>query len=119
LTPDLFESLGESQSPSRESLGPGAVVLRAFASASADALLAQVEEVVAQAPLRHMLTPGGLRMSVAMTNCGALGWVSDRGGYRYDGIDPDSGRPWPRMPDIFARLAFEAASQAGFDGQRL
>lgn len=116
MTFDLFECVGETQPPSRESLGPGACVLRAFAGSRAEALLAQVQDVIAQAPLRHMLTPGGLRMSVAMTNCGALGWISDRGGYRYDGIDPDSGRPWPRMPDLFLQLASEAASQAGFEG---
>ena len=63
-----------------------------------------------------MVTPGGFRMSVAMTNCGALGWVSDPSGYRYDPLDPESGNPWPRMPDSFARLAQDAAAQAGFEG---
>jgi alkylated DNA repair protein (DNA oxidative demethylase) len=92
------------------------VVLRAFASPCADALLARVQEVTDEAPLRHMVTPGGLRMSVAMTNCGALGWVSDRKGYRYDRVDPESGRPWPRMPDVFSQLAAEAGAQAGFEG---
>jgi len=72
--------------------------------------------VLAGAPLRHMVTPGGFRMSVAMSNCGALGWVSDASGYRYDGIDPGSGRPWPAMPAVFAELAARAAAEAGFQG---
>jgi DNA oxidative demethylase len=75
-----------------------------------------VAQVAAQAPFRHLTTPGGHRMSVAMTNCGALGWVSDRSGYRYDAIDPDSGKPWPRMSNAFLELAVSAAAQAGFDG---
>src|SRR3989441_52300 len=68
------------------------------------------------APFRHMVTPGGYRMSVAMTNCGAAGWVTDRTGYRYDSHDPQTGRPWPAMPDVFADLAAQAAARAGFDG---
>jgi alkylated DNA repair protein (DNA oxidative demethylase) len=55
-------------------------------------------------------------MSVAMTNCGQVGWVSDRRGYRYDSIDPDSGRPWPPMPLLLQRLAARAAAMAGFAG---
>jgi alkylated DNA repair protein (DNA oxidative demethylase) len=70
--------------------------------------------VVEAAPFRHMLTPNGRRMSVAMTNCGAVGWVSDRAGYRYDACDPESGRPWPPMPDVFGQLALQAAERAGF-----
>lgn len=70
-------------------------------------------EVTTAAPFRHMLTPGGFRMSVAMTNCGRRGWVSDRSGYRYDPIDPDSGRRWPAMPAAFLSLAGEAAASAG------
>jgi alkylated DNA repair protein (DNA oxidative demethylase) len=71
---------------------------------------------VAQAPFRHLVTPGGFRMSVAMTNAGPLGWVSDRRGYRYDPIDPDSGKPWPSMPSAFLQLAATAAAHAGFVG---
>lgn len=97
-------------------LGPGAVVLRGFAIPDEAALLAALEEVIAQAPLRHMVTPGGYRMSVAMTNCGALGWVTDRTGYRYDAADPQSGKPWPRMPASFERLAAGAGARAGFVG---
>jgi DNA oxidative demethylase len=110
---DLFEM------PAAEArqlpLGTGAVLLRGFATSDELALLADVQRVAAQAPFRHMVTPGGFRMSVAMTNCGALGWVTDRTGYRYDAVDPESGRKWPRMPDSFLRLAASAAEQAGFE----
>ena len=88
-----------------------AVLLRAFAP---DDMPAGIEEIAAAAPFRHMVTPGGFRMSVAMTNCGALGWVSDRKGYRYSPVDPDTGLPWPAMPPTFLRLANEAAAAAGF-----
>lgn len=91
-------------------------ILRGFACAEDKALLESVAQVAAQARFRHLTTPGGHRMSVAMTNCGALGWVSDRSGYRYDTIDPDSGKPWPRMSNAFLELAISAAAQAGFDG---
>jgi alkylated DNA repair protein (DNA oxidative demethylase) len=114
MTMDLFEDVEASDTPAMEPLEPGAVVLRRFAMARDAELLAAVLEVIEQAPLRHMVTPGGFRMSVAMTNCGELGWVTDRTGYRYDAIDPESGRPWPSMPAAFMRLAAEAASQAGF-----
>ena len=102
--------------PRLEPLAPGAVVWRAGARPCAAALLAAVAEVTEQAPWRHLTTPGGFRMSVSMTSCGPLGWVSDRRGYRYDPIDPDSGRPWPPMPEVFMRLAQTAARQAGFEG---
>jgi len=112
---ELFDSQAlEREAPALEPIEAGAIVLRRFACADEDALLSAVNEVIAQSPLRQMQTPGGYRMSVAMTNCGALGWVSDRSGYRYDPIDPDDGQPWPAMPDVFARLATEAAAQAGF-----
>lgn len=91
-------------------------VLRGFACSEEKALLEGVAKVAARAPFRHLATRGGHRMSVAMTNCGALGWVSDLSGYRYDAIDPESGKRWPRMPDSFVRLAEEAAAQAGFGG---
>jgi alkylated DNA repair protein (DNA oxidative demethylase) len=96
-------------------LGPGAVLLRSFATPDEVPLVAELQEVIARAPLRHMITPGGYQMSVAMTNCGALGWVTDRTGYRYDAIDPQSGEPWPPMPASFLRLAADAAAHAGFD----
>ena len=97
-------------------LGPGACLLRGFALGRDQALLDGVQAVLVQAPLRRMITPGGLQMSVAMTNCGALGWVSDRAGYRYAPLDPSSGRPWPQMPEVFAELAADAAAAAGFAG---
>jgi alkylated DNA repair protein (DNA oxidative demethylase) len=97
-----------------EPIAAGAVVLRQFVGADDDALLAQMARVLAEAPWRRMVTPGGLTMSVAMTNCGTVGWVSDRSGYRYDPIDPASGRPWPAMPDAFASLARRAAAAAGY-----
>ncbi|MDO5691544.1 MAG: DNA oxidative demethylase AlkB [Pseudomonadota bacterium] len=97
-------------------LGPRAVVLRGFALHWARALWPALKQVVAQAPWRHMQTPGGQRMSVALTNCGAFGWVSDRHGYRYSALDPDSGQPWPALPASFAGLAAQAALAGGFDG---
>src|SRR5881394_1081477 len=111
---DLFAD-GYAQ-PGRETLGPGAVLLRSFASSRAGALLAALEEVVQRSPFRFMTTPGGHRMSVAMTNCGAVGWVTDQSGYRYDSHDPQTGGCWPAMPDVFADLAAQAAARAGFDG---
>ena len=116
MTPDLFESLDTERPdvPAAEALAEAAVVLRGFALPAEAALFDGMRQVLAQAPLRHMVTPGGFRMSVAMTNCGALGWVSDRRGYRYAPRDPDSGRPWPAMPAAFERLAEQAAAQAGF-----
>lgn len=99
-----------------EPLAPGAVVLRGFARHGELPLLADLADVVTAAPFRHMITPGGFRMSVAMTSCGALGWVTDRTGYRYEAEDPESGRAWPRMPGSFLRLAMAAATRAGFEG---
>lgn len=99
----------------RQSLGAGAWLLRGCAAAQAAELFADIAAVIAVAPLRHMITAGGQRMSVAMTNCGALGWVSDRSGYRYVACDPVSGRPWPPLPAAFLRLARTAALDAGFD----
>jgi len=96
-------------------LGAGAVLLSGFALPGAAALLAEVRRVAAMAPFRHMATPGGFRMSVAMTNCGSAGWITDRKGYRYGSLDPDSGLPWPALPTAFADLAVRAASAAGFD----
>jgi alkylated DNA repair protein (DNA oxidative demethylase) len=97
-------------------LAEGAVLLKGHALARAEALLAAVAQVERAAPWRHMVTPGGLSMSVAMSNCGRLGWVSDRRGYRYADHDPLSGRPWPAMPGVFMTLAQEAARDAGFAG---
>jgi alkylated DNA repair protein (DNA oxidative demethylase) len=95
-------------------LGDGAVLLRSFAAAEAPALIEAVGAVSLLSPFRHMITPGGHRMSVAMTNCGAAGWVTDRTGYRYDPRDPETGKTWPPMPKVFASLALRAAAEAGF-----
>ena len=104
------------QVPSREALAVDAVVLRQYAGRRADVLLHALDDVLRQAPLRRMSTPGGHPMSVRTSNCGRLGWVSDRGGYRYDALDPQSGRAWPAMPAAFERLARRAAAAAGFPG---
>ncbi|NIJ64241.1 alkylated DNA repair protein (DNA oxidative demethylase) [Sphingomonas leidyi] len=111
---DLFDKLATSEP--REALGEGAVLLRGYALSEAPALLSALDQLVSQAPFRHMVTPGGYAMSVAMTNCGAAGWVTDRSGYRYDAIDPHTGRPWPVMPACFAGLATAAAETAGYPG---
>jgi alkylated DNA repair protein (DNA oxidative demethylase) len=92
------------------------VLLRRYACAHAADLLAAVKVIAAAAPFRHLETPGGQRMSVAMTNCGAQGWISDRRGYRYGPHDPLSGQPWPPMPASFVTLAREAAAHAGYPG---
>jgi alkylated DNA repair protein (DNA oxidative demethylase) len=97
-------------------LADGAMLLGGFALGVERAVLAALDAVVAGAPFRFLVTPGGHRMSVAMTNCGDAGWVSDRTGYRYDAMDPDSGRRWPAMPVVFADLATRAAERAGFGG---
>jgi len=114
---DLLDAL-EPARPTRahELLCEGAVILRGFASAEAPRLLAEVSAVSAAAAWRHMSTPGGFRMSVAMTNCGRVGWVSDASGYRYDARDPLTGRAWPVMPASLAELAARAAAQAGYAG---
>jgi alkylated DNA repair protein (DNA oxidative demethylase) len=115
LTTDLFESVADAR-PSREAMAEGAVLLRGFARPVECQLIAALNEIVAQVPFRRMFTPGGHQMSVAMTNCGDAGWVTDRGGYRYDGVDPESGKPWPPMPAGFRDLARQAAAEGGFNG---
>ena len=110
---DLFEALDDAR-PSREAMADGAVLLRGFARTVEHDLIAALQAVTAQAPFRRMFTPGGHQMSVAMTNCGSAGWVTDRSGYRYDGADPVSGQPWPAMPHVFLDLAERAAAEAGF-----
>ena len=108
---DLFT---ESYAQNAHAIAEGATLLHGFAAGAAPTLLQAIEDVVAAAPLRHMITPGGYRMSVAMTNCGAAGWVTDRSGYRYDARDPLTGKPWPAMPGIFSDLARRAAAAGGF-----
>lgn len=107
----LFDTDGET-----EALGPGATLLRGRARAVAPVLLAEIEQIAARAPFRHMTTPGGFEMSVAMTNCGTAGWLTDRKGYRYGTTDPATGQPWPPMPPAFLALARDAAAEAGYAG---
>jgi alkylated DNA repair protein (DNA oxidative demethylase) len=115
VTADLFESVADVR-PSREVMAEGAVLLRGFAQPVEAELITALRDIAAQAPFRHMATPGGYQMSVAMTNCGRYGWVTDRRGYRYDANDPETAKPWPAMPASFRQLAGQAAAKAGFDG---
>ena len=108
---DLFEN---ESSGERETVGPQAFILRGFALSVAHELLAKIAFVESISPFRHMTTPGGFTMSVGLTNCGQLGWTSDRRGYRYSSIDPVTGNPWPAMPNEFLVLAKSAANEAGF-----
>src|SRR5437764_12958120 len=108
---DLFEPVSRDLA-----LADGAMLLGGFARLVEAPLLAALSDVMAAAPFRHMGTPGGYRMSVAMTNCGAAGWITDRSGYRYDPVDPETGLRWPEMPAVFADLATRAASAAGYAG---
>lgn len=110
---DLFADI---EMPVVVALAEGATLLRGFAAPVAEELWAAIAQVLDSAPLRHLVTPGGLRMSVAMSNCGALGWTSDQRGYRYSSLDPESGLAWPAMPASFAKLARDAAERAGFPG---
>ncbi len=113
LTLDLFpEDRGKMP------LDNGAFVLGGFASEQAEALLQHIAAIAAAAPFRQLVTPGGKTMSVAMTNAGKLGWVSDRRGYRYEPADPLSGKRWPAMPETFRALALEAAAAAGYSDFR-
>ena len=99
----------------RTSLGPQAGLLHGFALPRAEALLAAIDDIAAQAPFRHLVTPGGHVMQVAMTNSGTFGWCSDRRGYHYDRLDPESRKPWPALPAVLLQLAAEAAGELGFD----
>ncbi|HUL05493.1 MAG TPA: DNA oxidative demethylase AlkB [Candidatus Acidoferrum sp.] len=112
---DLFDGKVDADDR-REQPAFTPTVLRGFALQFTDRLLAELDRIAAVAPFRRMVTPGGFTMSVAMTNCGSAGWVTDRTGYRYDPVDPASGKPWPPMPAVLRDLATTAAAQAGFAG---
>lgn len=112
MTADLFDTLPAEQSTTL--IAPGAALLHGFARDVDGLLLQALEVVIGQAPLRHLVTPGGHTMSVAMSNCGPLGWVSDVRGYRYARHDPQSCKPWPVMPAIWLELAARAAAEAGY-----
>ncbi|MGN6388434.1 MAG: DNA oxidative demethylase AlkB [Burkholderiaceae bacterium] len=117
MTLDLFDAADLADAGGwTEPLADGAAVLRRFALPAAPVLLAAVGRIAAAVPFRQLTTPGGRRMAVATTSCGALGWTSDQDGYRYVAADPRTGNPWPPMPDAFRALAAEAASAAGFAG---
>jgi DNA oxidative demethylase len=115
LTADLFAAVSDLRPP-REAMADGAVLLRGFVQPFESELIANLRAIVAEAPFRRMFTPGGHQMSVAMTNCGNAGWITDETGYRYDGIDPNSAKPWPAMPSVFRTLAEAAADEGGFAG---
>jgi alkylated DNA repair protein (DNA oxidative demethylase) len=107
---ELFEEPAQGN----RTLGSGTVLLSGFARDNAGELLAAIRLVERDAPFRHMTTPGGWKMSVAMTNCGARGWMTDQTGYRYYAHDPQTDRPWPAMPAVFQMLARHAAKEAGY-----
>ena len=111
-----MDSLFGESALEREQLEEGAVLLRGFARDEAAALVDEVARIERDAPARHLVTPGGYTMSVAMTNCGRVGWVSDRKGYRYDRLNPDTGKAWPALPDPLLDLAVRAAAEGGFAG---
>jgi alkylated DNA repair protein (DNA oxidative demethylase) len=113
MSASLFE-LEPAEPLPRDILGEGTAVLGGFALEVEDELLSSLQGIVDQSPFRNMVTPGGFRMSVAMTNCGRFGWVTDRTGYRYDEIDPEVGRAWPDMPPVFRELAASAAGRSGW-----
>ena len=114
MTLSLFDEDHGVVVGANEWLASQACVLRGRVLAQADDILSAIESITTAAPFRHLVTPGGTTMSVAMSNCGALGWVSDRRGYRYSPHDPLSGQRWPAMPDSFQHLARQAAEAAGF-----
>lgn len=116
---DLFENdLFENTDEQILHIADGAMLLRRFALINEVHLLNDLKSIIAKSPLRHMVTPGGFTMSVAMTNCGKLGWISDKKGYRYDALDPNTGSgiaaPWQTMPMSFLQLANNAAAEAGY-----
>jgi len=92
------------------------MLLRGFARDIETELITTLRDLAGRAPFRHMVTPGGHQMSVAMTNCGSAGWVTDINGYRYDAVDPETGERWPDMPVILRDLAERTANRAGFSG---
>src|SRR5438105_1068127 len=116
LMPDLPTDAGVAEEHREEVIAPGAVLLRGFALPFVDNVLAVLGDITAQAPFRHMTTPWGAAMSVAMTNCGEAGWLTGHAGYRYDRIDRETGQPWPAMPECFRELASRAADRAGYPG---
>lgn len=110
---DLFDLIPVETRPNQV-IAEGAMLMPGLALPFVPALLDAIDSIAAVSPFRHMVTPGGYAMSVAMTNCGDAGWITDRAGYRYDAIDPETRKPWPKLPDCFLVLAEQAAAQAGY-----
>lgn len=113
---DLFDDLPLAADELRTPIAPGAVLLRGLGRADDVAMLAAVETVIAQAPLRHMQTPGGHTMSIQTSRCGSMGWVSEPGGYRYAASNPQTRQPWPAIPPGLVDFAVRAAAEAGYPG---
>jgi alkylated DNA repair protein (DNA oxidative demethylase) len=119
MNPTTFDLFADAepepeQQPRHEPIGEQSCVLRGFALPWLDRLLPALDAVLTAAPFRQMVTPGGFTMSVALSSCGTLGWTTDRSGYCYTCNDPQTGQPWPEMPDVFLQLAQAAAQAAGF-----
>ncbi|KJZ40048.1 MULTISPECIES: DNA oxidative demethylase AlkB [Pseudomonas] len=114
ITLDLFADTEPEQPPRRLQIGEQSCVLRGFALPRLDPLLIALDAILAAAPFRQMVTPGGFTMSVALSSCGTWGWTTDRSGYQYTRDDPQTGNPWPEMPEVFFELAQAAAREAGF-----
>jgi alkylated DNA repair protein (DNA oxidative demethylase) len=112
----LFDEVGENGHRGIEGLAEGAAILRGFVGDDVERVVSDIVAITKAAPFRHMVTPNGSEMSVAMTNCGEFGWVSDRKGYRYDAADPTTGKPWPSVPASFLSLSARAAEAGGFPG---
>jgi DNA oxidative demethylase len=111
---DLFDDLPLPTEDLQTALAPGALLMRGFGRAGDVDILQAVESVIAQAPLRHLQTPGGYTMSIQTTRCGSMGWVSEPGGYRYAASNPGTQQPWPTMPPCLLDFAVRAATEAGY-----
>jgi alkylated DNA repair protein (DNA oxidative demethylase) len=116
VTFDMFSDEPLPSEPAIEQIGPESCVLRGFAKPWIEAMLDALQSIIAQAPFRHMVTPGGFTMSAALSSCGSFGWTTDRHGYHYGATDPQTDQPWPPIPDVFMELALSAAHTAGFPG---
>ncbi len=103
-----------NEQASTEVIDNDAIILKGFVRAKANQLVKDAELISQQSPFRTMTTPGGGKMSVAITNCGHCGWLSDEHGYRYQQIDPVTHRSWPEMPQSFLKICAAATKAASF-----